>query len=137
MRLLAANRRGGSRHRVVAAAAPRMAAENAAHGKPKPFNEAMFLNGLDGVLRASGGEAACRREHGRHVALVQADGKDKQFFHGKTDTGCIAWRLRDGLSGKDSLADALQERAYTFADGGGAYRTFGKPYKRHVDGCRP
>ena len=39
-----------SRYRVISVSTPRMAAQNAAHGKPKSFERAVFAQGFDGVL---------------------------------------------------------------------------------------
>ena len=60
-----------SRHRVVAAAAPRMATQDAAHGKVEPFDGTVAAQRLNGVLRASGGEAARRGREGRNKTLVE------------------------------------------------------------------
>ena len=47
-----------SRYRVISVPTPRMAAQNAAHGEPKSFERAVFAQGFDGILGASGGVAA-------------------------------------------------------------------------------
>ena len=39
-----------SRNRVISVSTPRMAAQNAAHGKPKSFERAVFAQGFDGIL---------------------------------------------------------------------------------------
>ena len=49
---------------VVAAAAPGMATQDAAHGKPEASDGTVLLNGFNGVLAACGGEAARRGRHG-------------------------------------------------------------------------
>ena len=71
-------------HRVVAVAAPGMAAQDAAAGQIEAFEGAVPLDGLDGVLRAGGGEAACGRKHGRDGHAIEVDGEEqepRQYFH--------------------------------------------------------
>ena len=72
-------------HGVVAAAAPRIAAQNAFYGKPRAFRRAMFSDGFDGVLRAGGRVATGRWKVRRNGQLVKSDGQNQyafqQFFH--------------------------------------------------------
>ena len=63
------------RHRVVARTAPGMAAEDAADGQVESFEGAVFFDGLHGILRAGGREAARRAQHGRYAPLVEVDGE--------------------------------------------------------------
>ena len=73
------------RHRVVARTAPGMAAEDAADGQVESFEGAVFFDGLHGILRAGGREAARRAQHGRYAPLVEVDGEQQelgeQSFH--------------------------------------------------------
>lgn len=39
-----------SRYRVISVPTPRMATQNAAHGEPKSFERAVFVQGFDGIL---------------------------------------------------------------------------------------
>ena len=48
-----------------------MATQDAAHGKVKSFYGAVAAQRLNGVLRASGGEAARRGREGRNKTLVE------------------------------------------------------------------
>lgn len=77
-----------SGHRIVAVAAPGMASGNTFESKPKTFEEPVFAEGFEAVLRASGRVAATWRQHGRDEFLIHADQKNKrqaevvkQFFH--------------------------------------------------------
>ena len=75
-------------HRIVAGAAPGMAAANAFYSKPKPFEQAVFFKGLHAVGAAGGCVAAGWAQEGRNAFLVQPDechkGQGqyfKKFFH--------------------------------------------------------
>ena len=57
---------------VVAGAAPRVAAGYPFCGEPAAFDDAIFANRLDAILRAGGGEAARRGCQGRNTLLVEA-----------------------------------------------------------------
>ena len=59
-----------SRHGVVAAASPRMAAHNALEGEPAPFERAIFLDGFHRILRAGGTVAAGRRRPRRYKVAI-------------------------------------------------------------------
>lgn len=73
------------RHRIVARTAPGMAAEYTADGQVESFERAVLFDGLDGILRAGGREAARRSQHGRYAPLVKVDGEQQelgeQSFH--------------------------------------------------------
>lgn len=72
-------------HGVVAASAPRIAAQNAFYGQPHTFHGTMFSDGFDGVLRAGGCVATSRWEVRRNGQLIKSDGQNQyafqQFFH--------------------------------------------------------
>ena len=75
-----------SRHRVVPAAAPGVAAQDALDGQPAAFEHAVLLDGLDGVLRTGGHVAAARGDERRdadavHVHRQQHDELD-DLLHG-------------------------------------------------------
>lgn len=59
-----------SRHGVVAAASPGMAAHNALEGEPAPFERAIFLDGFHRILRAGGTVAAGRRRPRRYKVAI-------------------------------------------------------------------
>ena len=59
------------RHGVVAGAAPGVAAEDALEGEPEAFEGAVFAEGLKGVLRACGGEAAGGRFQRGDTQLIE------------------------------------------------------------------
>ena len=61
----------GSRDGVVAGAAPGVAAEETAEGEPEAAEGAVLADGLDGVLRAGGDEAARRGQPGGNGPLVE------------------------------------------------------------------
>lgn len=72
------------RHGVVAVTSPRMATQDASASQIEPFEGAVFLDGLDCVLRAGGGKAARRWEHGRNGHAIEVDGEQQQpreYFH--------------------------------------------------------
>ena len=73
---------GGLGHGVVAAAAPGMAAQDATYGQIEALDGAVFLQRLDCILAAGGGEAAGWRRQGRYVSLVKADGGNEQTADG-------------------------------------------------------
>ena len=52
-----------------------MAAQDAAQGKPEAFQRAVFAEGLQGVLGAGRGEAACGWLQRRDADLVKTDEK--------------------------------------------------------------
>lgn len=64
-----------------------MATQDAADGEVQSLEGAVLADGLDGILRAGGGEAARRAQHGRDAALVEVDGHEQQprqqTFHGR------------------------------------------------------
>ena len=59
-------------YRVIAASAPRMAAADALHGKPRPFQRSVFADGFYGILRACGRVAACRWKHRGDGGLIES-----------------------------------------------------------------
>ena len=85
-------------YRVVAAAAPRVAAENALECKPSPFEGSIFLDGLDGILRAGGRIAASGRCEWRYQVTVYPDkaqhqAADKGGEEGPQRVGGLAERI--------------------------------------------
>lgn len=66
------------RYRVVTVTAPRMATQNAAYGKIETFECPMFLNSLDGILRASRREPAGRRRQRTNAPLIETDRQNEQ-----------------------------------------------------------
>ena len=64
-------RRKGLGDGVVAGTAPGVAAEEAADGEPQAAEGAVLADGLDGVLRAGGSEAARRGQPGGNGPLVE------------------------------------------------------------------
>ena len=66
------------RHRVVAGASPGVAAEDALEAEPEALEGAVFAEGLEGVLGASGGEAAGRRLERRDAELIEFDQQDER-----------------------------------------------------------
>ena len=69
------------RHGVEAAAAKRVAAQNAHKRKVKSAKEAPFLESLQRVERAGGREAAARRLHGGNKLPVEFYEKNTNVFH--------------------------------------------------------
>ena len=67
-----------SRHRVISAPSPRMAAKNAPHGKPKALKRPVLTDGLNGILRARRRETAGWRRQRRDEALIKAYGRNEQ-----------------------------------------------------------
>ena len=94
------------RHRVVAAAAPGMAAQQAADGEVKPFQRTVFLDGLDGVLRTGGSETTGRGKKGGDEALVEADGENEQGFHGLA-AECSADVVRVFFSTRSAMCNRM------------------------------
>lgn len=60
-----------SRHRIVAASAPRIAPQNAPHGKGKPLYRAMLHNRLLCIFRACGHKSARGRGVWRYETLIE------------------------------------------------------------------
>ena len=60
-----------SRHRIVAASAPRIAPKNAPHGEGKPLYRAMFHYCLPCIFRACGDETARGRGVWRYETLIE------------------------------------------------------------------
>ena len=58
---------------IVARAPEGIAAQYAFEGEPRAFERAVFLDGLDGVLRTGGGVSACWRGQRRNATLVESD----------------------------------------------------------------
>jgi len=59
---------------------PGMAATDTFDAQPDSFKNAPFVDGFDGVLRASRGIAAVATEMRRDRRLVKTNGQDKYFF---------------------------------------------------------
>ncbi len=55
-----------------------MAAEDALEAEPEALEGAVFAEGLEGVLGASGGEAAGRRLERRDAELIEFDQQDER-----------------------------------------------------------
>lgn len=64
-------------HGIVTATSPRMATQDATHGEVKPLEWAVSLDGLYGIGRTGGSEAAGRGRERRDDSTVEVDG-DKQ-----------------------------------------------------------
>lgn len=71
-----------SRHGVVAAASPWVAAQQPPDSQCKPLEGAMLDDGLTGILRACGRETAGGWGEGRDAPLVEEDGQDQHPAHG-------------------------------------------------------
>ena len=75
--------RGGERkpplrHRIVAAAAPRMAARQPFQGEPAALDGPVFAQRLDGILRTGRRKPARRRREGRDAELVELHHGDQR-----------------------------------------------------------
>jgi hypothetical protein len=57
-----------------------MAFENPSDAQPGAFENAPFQDGLQGIIGASGLEAALRTEQGRNRPLVKPDGEYENLF---------------------------------------------------------
>ena len=84
------------RHGVVAAAAPGMAAQDAANGEIEAAQGAVLAEGLKRILRAGGREAAGGRRQGRDESLVEADGGNEDG-HQEAREGIQ--KAREGMPG--------------------------------------
>lgn len=74
------SREGGLGDGVVPMSAPRVAAQDPPDAQPASLEDAMLLDGLQGVLGAGGHKAAGCREKGGNGSLVDPDQKDKDSF---------------------------------------------------------
>ena len=74
-----------SRHRVITASAPGMAASYALNGKPSAFERAVFGDSFHCILAASGCVATARRKERRNALSVelyeQYEQCGEQMFH--------------------------------------------------------
>ena len=66
------------RYRVVARAAPRMAAKQTADGEIETLDRPMLTQCLDGILRTGGGETTGWRLKGREAELIEAHQQDQR-----------------------------------------------------------
>lgn len=66
------------RHGVVAASSPGIASQDALQCEPTAAQCAVGLQGLHGILRTRGREAACGRRERRDEALIEAYGRDEK-----------------------------------------------------------
>ena len=66
---------------VEAVSSPGMATKNPAYCQIESLDDSVFLNGLNGILRAGGGETAGGRCQRGDESLVEADGKDEETAH--------------------------------------------------------
>jgi hypothetical protein len=57
-----------------------MAFENPSNTQPDAFENAPFQDSLQGIIRASGLEAALRTEQGRDRPLIKSDGEYENLF---------------------------------------------------------
>ena len=89
-------------------AAPRVAAQNAAHGEPKSFERAVFAQGFDGVLRAGGGVAARGRRVGRNEAPIETNGGDEQERQPAKEDGHGEKNASGGMTKKKLLGRELR-----------------------------
>ena len=77
--------------------APGMTAQDAANGKPQPFNGTVLLQGLNRVLRTRGRIATRGGSERRDILLIEADGEDEQA--GKHSVILWArWVVPDGVA---------------------------------------
>ncbi len=60
-----------SRHRVIAAASPRMATDNSLHCQPQAFQRAVTAQCLYGILRACGSEPATAWKQGGDSSAIE------------------------------------------------------------------
>lgn len=65
------------RHWVVSAASPWVTSQYAPDSQEQAFDGAVNDEGLSGIFRAGGCEAAGRRRVGRYEALVEHDGQQQ------------------------------------------------------------
>ena len=70
-----------SRHRVIAASAPRMTAADTFDAEPRAFENAVFEHSLHHVLAASRCKAAGRRSERRDKHPVEIHGQQKHLTH--------------------------------------------------------
>ena len=71
----------GFRHRVNAAFAKWIAAQNALYRKPSAFDRAKARDRLNGVRRASRIKTASRWKQRRNTALIKSYQQEKKMFH--------------------------------------------------------
>lgn len=64
------------RHWIIAAAAPRIAGDDAFEGEPSALEGAVFPDGLEAVVRAGGRVAAGSSDEGRQGHLIELDQPD-------------------------------------------------------------
>ena len=67
-----------SRHRIIPASAPRMAAEQTFQSKPGALQRAVFPQRLECILAACGRESARRRRQRRDEPLIYPNEQDEQ-----------------------------------------------------------
>ena len=60
---------------IIAVASPRVAAQDAAYGEVQALERSVFLDGLHGVLRTSGGVATRGRRQRADATLIETDGE--------------------------------------------------------------
>ena len=70
-----------SRHRVIAASAPRMTAADTFDAEPCAFENAVFEDSLHHVLAAGRCKAAGRRSERRDKDPIEIDGQQKHLTH--------------------------------------------------------
>lgn len=70
-----------SGNRIVTGVSPRVAAEYAAQSEPRAFDSTMFLQRLDGILRAGRGVAARRRKVRRDRTLIEPYNQYENLLH--------------------------------------------------------
>ena len=67
------------RDRVVSASAPRVARQDALEREPAAFEEAVFLDGLDAIVGASGHIAAAFPDERRQCHLIEPNQQDQEL----------------------------------------------------------
>lgn len=65
------------RYRIIAASAPRVAAQQSSYCKVQSFDRPMFAKGLNGILRTGWSKSACWRFEWGDANLIEPD-KEQQ-----------------------------------------------------------
>src|SRR4029077_14753706 len=84
----------GLRDGIDTAPIERMATGEPAQREPRATEHAVALDRLTGVLRARGGEAACRWQRGRDEGLIGAERGDEDATRHPRRTACLPHGMR-------------------------------------------
>ena len=121
---------------IQAARVPRVAAQQAPAGEPAPSERSVRRDGLDGVGRARGIEAAARTEQRGDQELISAEQQDHHPGHGRPFAGAA-----EGVNAASARSSASASSAEDAVAAAGRARTTsrvpgGRASKRAATRCR-